>query len=518
MTSRETKTANGESGAQTIAKTRGISERTQAAFGVTFGTDFFPGTKRELPSVRFPYGAAYKARAISEKYFTCSKGFKSEFFNLAAVLASLPSRVYICEGEFDALAIAESGIPQNSILSVPNGAREKPVESGNSYVVEAIEAGLKNISEIVWVGDSDAPGLVLRSEMARIFGAARFWFLNWPEGIKDANQMLLADGPNDLRELLLHGALQWPVEGLYHLDEIPEMPPLTIWDPGFPEWESKIQLGDRCLSVATGHPGHGKTVLWQQIWFNVLKKYGLRAAIASFETPVRPQLIRQLRSLYCGALARDLIFSEIAAADKWIREHYLFISHRQGNPNLEWLLDLAEVAVVRHGAKIVQIDPWNALSHERAKNETEVEYIGHALREMRLFARELNCHVQIIAHPAKMHDMRRGEAPLLEDIAGAKHWDNAPDQGFTVHRKKFVEDDGNRVTTARLYHRKARFEELGYQCHVDIEMDLSRGCFVSCAPPGHEQTKKDKPRRGRRQADLVSAMEDDANRRAGIPD
>jgi hypothetical protein len=27
-----------------------------------------------------------------------------------------------------------------------------------------------------------------------------------------------------------------------------------------------------------------------------------------------------------------------------------------------------------------------------------------------------------------------GQAPQLEDIAGAKHWDNMPDQGFTVHR------------------------------------------------------------------------------------
>jgi hypothetical protein len=39
---------------------------------------------------------------------------------------------------------------------------------------------------------------------------------------------------------------------------------------------------------------------------------------------------------------------------------------------------------------------------------------------------DLNCHVQIIAHPAKMEGHRKGQAPLLEDIAGAKHWDNMP--------------------------------------------------------------------------------------------
>jgi twinkle protein len=25
--------------------------------------------------------------------------------------------------------------------------------------------------------------------------------------------------------------------------------------------------------VVTGHPGHGKTALWNQIWFNVIKRY-----------------------------------------------------------------------------------------------------------------------------------------------------------------------------------------------------------------------------------------------------
>ena len=54
-------------------------------------------------------------------------------------------------------------------------------------------------------------------------------------------------------------------------------------------------------------------------------------------------------------------------------------------------------------------------------------------------------------------------APRLEDVAGAKHWDNMPDQGFTVQRPKLFED-GKIKTEVQLYHRKARFEELGYPC------------------------------------------------------
>jgi hypothetical protein len=50
--------------------------------------------------------------------------------------------------------------------------------------------------------------------------------------------------------------------------------------------------------------------------------------------------------------------------------------------------------------------------------------------------------------------------PLLEDIAGAKHWNKMRDHGFTVHRP-YVYKDGRIQTEAIMLHRKARFEELG---------------------------------------------------------
>ena len=35
---------------------------------------------------------------------------------------------------------------------------------------------------------------------------------------------------------------------------------------------------------------------------------------------------------------------------------------------------------------------------------------------------------------SKMHDGRRGQALLLEDLAGSKHWENIVDQGFVSAR------------------------------------------------------------------------------------
>jgi twinkle protein len=84
----------------------------------------------------------------------------------------------------------------------------------------------------------------------------------------------------------------------------------------------------------------------------------------------------------------------------------------------------------------------------------------------------------VLAHPAKMDSARRGSAPVLEDISGSKNWENMVDQRFTVHRPQ-VFDGNDRKTEAVPYHRKSRFEELGYPCKLQLNDLLDSGRFRS---------------------------------------
>jgi twinkle protein len=402
---------------------------------------------------------------------------------LESVLRASPDVVFITEGELDACALVEAGISQEQVLSVPNGAVERVGEiekesRGYAYVIDALKAGLSKVRKFVWCGDMDGPGRSLRSDMAKILGVARFWFVEWPEGCKDANDFLIHDGGQAVRDLVTDGALQWPIDGLFKLSELPEPPAMTLWNPGFPEWESKIKLAPRTMSVVTGHPGHGKTQLWTQIWFNIVRSYCLPIAVASFETRAKPHLQRYLRTLLTGKLEKNMDEEEKHKADAFIEDRYLFMVHPDGRPSLKWFLDMAEVAVVRHGARIIQVDPWNRLEASRGRDQSETEYIGMCLREIHSFAHDMNCHVQILAHPAKMEGNRRGQAPGLEDISGSKNWENMVDQGFVVHRPKMF-DGKERLTKAELHHRKARFEELGYPCVLDLDFRPAIGKYVS---------------------------------------
>jgi twinkle protein len=68
--------------------------------------------------------------------------------------------------------------------------------------------------------------------------------------------------------------------------------------------------------------------------------------------------------------------------------------------------------------------------------------------------------------------------PGLEDISGSKHWENMVDQGFTVFRPKLFEA-GERRTECKLFHLKARFEELGHPCLLAMNYQIDPGRYVS---------------------------------------
>lgn len=473
---------------------RGLSRETLEQLPVASGITFFPGLKRKAEGIFFKFSYGWKARALEEKDHVAAKGWKPTFWNLEAVLgylATIPNgTVFITEGEFDTCALVEAGVPAHQVLSVPNGAQKA---EGDEYMempwlLDALKAGLNKAKRVIWCGDADQAGLWLRAQMAHQFGAAKFFYVDWPEGCKDANDVLLKHDPLYLRTLVFDQTKPWPTEGLYRISEMPEPPKLTLWEPEIDCLKGRVFLAPQTLSVVTGQPGHGKSTFFGQVWFEIIRKYGLAACFASFETRPKPYMRRQIRTLFNGGVPEfKLTESEIRKADEWMEDRYFFIHHPEQRPTLEWLLDQAEVAVVRYGARLLQIDPWNRLEATRGRDETETEYIARCLRALTVFGVDMGCHVQVVAHPAKMDRNRKGQPPELEDISGSKNWDNMPDQGFVIHRPLLYDEEaGKRNTEAKFIVRKTRFEELGYPLTVWVNYDLDTRTYVGMSLPAGE--------------------------------
>jgi len=475
---------------------RGITGKTLERLRVVSGSASLPGGTK--PAIVFQYFSGgervnYKARSLAGKEYKQEKGGKQQFYNLDSVLGGPLDVIYITEGEMDALSLVEAGIPLESVLSVPNGAPQNSTESPHlrqkyTYALEAVEIGLHGAKKYVLATDGDDAGRALRSDLVSILGAAKCWFLDWPTGIKDANEYLLEHGAEALREYVYTRAMPWPVVGLFRLTDIPEPPLLELWDAGFPEWKGKVKLAPTMLSVATGYPGHGKTQLFQQIWAQVARSEGVHVALMSAETGVLPHVRRNLRQAYWKMAEHVLTDGEKLTADRWIEENFTFIQHPNARPTFAWLMDMIEATAHRDGTRAICIDPWNKLEMDRGV-QSETNWIGDCLDEMTDAARGLNVHIQILAHPAKPDAQGRKERPSPYSISGSAHWFNRPDAVYCIHRPKVVDKMGNRCTEANFYVDKSRFEELGYPGRFPLDFDLESKIFhpVLRDAPGVEE-------------------------------
>jgi twinkle protein len=283
-----------------VKNARAISRETLKRLGVGSGTAYFPELQAQSAGVFFPYETGWKARAIPKKAFVSKPDTKVTFWGLREVLAGPLDKVYIVEGEFDRCAMVEAGIDPGRVLAAPGASGDKDTEL--QYANEALAAGLYRVKKFVLVTDNDEAGRGLREALAQCLGVARSWFVDLPEGVKDVNDFLRSDGPRALHELVEERAVEWPSFGLYTLDDLPEPPQLRRWATGIEEWKERVYLATGTLSVATGHPGHGKTHLSAQLWYNIVRNYDLKACIATFETRPRPHYHRMLRQFYGGQL------------------------------------------------------------------------------------------------------------------------------------------------------------------------------------------------------------------------
>jgi len=89
-------------------------------------------------------------------------------------------------------------------VSVPDGApspKSKDYSSKFSFL-ESCEEFLSSFTRIILAIDNDAPGKTLEEELARRLGRERCFTIQWPDGCKDANDVLVRCGAETLRECI----------------------------------------------------------------------------------------------------------------------------------------------------------------------------------------------------------------------------------------------------------------------------------------------------------------------------
>jgi twinkle protein len=374
----------------------------------------------------------------------------------------------ITEGELDAMAAIQCGFPRT--ISVPDGAPQEAsaepyAEKRYAWVENLrVHLGRHEISEIILATDGDGPGRALMQDLSAMLGRFRCKFLTYPmaldsekrgrDRLKDLNEVLQDYGQQAVAETI-NRATFIQSEGVYRMEELPELPPSVAYGAGFSLFDEnyRVRMGDFC--VITGIPSHGKSAFANDFFCRIAMTHGLRIAWASFENhPIRDHR-RILRTWYAEMPEREMSLDDTVLADAWIdRQHRLIIPPEDSDVSLEWMIETMEQAVVQHDCQIIVIDPWNEMDHMREKNETETEYVGRAIKAFKRFARAFQIHLVIIAHPTKVRRDEHGRTPMpnLYDIAGSAHWNNKADIGIIVHRE--TEDETIIKVAKSRYHRE----------------------------------------------------------------
>lgn len=380
--------------------------------------------------------------------------------------------VVITEGEWDAMAAIQSGFP--FAVSVPNGAPAKPtgdLDSATRYNwIDRHADALAGVKEFVIAVDDDQPGWNLRTELVALLGAERCRFVEYPIGCKDLNDVLKQWGPKLVAETV-STSKAWPVQGLYTIDDFPEKGDVRAYSCGVQPIDNFIKIVPGTLTVLTGYSNMGKSTLMNAIMGHAMHNL-FPVCVASFETDVRPILENALRQSIMKCSAHDLTKVDLTDVDGIIKTRLHIISQSVDEDmemDLDKFLDLCRLAV-RRGAKMIVLDPWNELEHKRARDETETEYIGRAIRAIKRFAKQYDVAFWIVAHPTKpMQGISK--VPGLYDISGSANWANKPDYGLTYHRP----DASQNRALIRVH--KVRMGMPGERNEVEVMFDFRDSTF-----------------------------------------
>ena len=430
---------------------RGISQTTVEYCGVRQSHRWFRKLKAEDDCVMFTYcdrnhkPYAAKLRALNLKDFSAEGAPQSLW--LADRITNWEELV-ICEGEIDAMSCVEAGI--SGAVSIPNGAINPPKEGENrpeppmSYIGNHADA-LGKADRIVLALDNDAPGRYTTSLLARRLGKDKCWVVHWPEGIKDANEMLLQRGAQALREAI-ENAAPYPIEGAVSDKDALEDARL-MRERGFPEgaktglreFDELYSAPEGRLTVVTGHPGSGKSQFLDQIMVNLAEREGWTFGIVGFENDVGSHLNELMhmwlgKSVYPGKYGQCTEYEE-QRAERFISKHFKWMNTDGDKlPTLQAIMEMIKSWVRRFGIRGIVIDPFNYIARDKDTNETD--WISTMLSAIKLLCKTHGLHIWFVAHPTKMKANADDELPVPTgyDISGSAAWYSKADMGLTVHR------------------------------------------------------------------------------------
>lgn len=447
---------------------------------------YMPQAEERRGVIAFPY--CRNGELINYKYRDREKNFRMEA-QAERILYGYDDIDDKCcvvvEGEMDKLTVEVAGI--TSCVSVPDGAPTPESKTYASKFTFLDDERLEKVKSWLIAVDSDLPGVRLEQELVRRLGIAKCRKVVWPEGCKDANEVLSEHGSDEVKRCLSM-AKPYPIEGVVEVNDLASqiealyqqgvlrglstgwkgLDPLYTVRPG--EW-----------TVVTGIPSSGKSNWVDALMVNLAKEHGWRFVVFSPENqPLQNHVSRLMEHFtqlpFRVGPTQRMDVEQMHVARDWLNEFFRFVLPPDDDRwTVDNILAIALVLIRRHGINGIVIDPWNEMEHNYPSSMSETQYISKTLKKLRQFTRRNAVHIWMVAHPTKMFRNKDGEYPIptLYDISGSSHWRNKADNGIVVWRD-FNNPDSPRV---QIHSQKIRFREVGRIGVAELQYNIPTGGY-----------------------------------------
>ena len=453
---------------------RGISRETVNKMRVTEGKEWMPQKNGEANTVQFNY--YLNGELVNTKYRTGDKCFKlvsgAELlpYNIDSIKGA-PECV-ITEGEMDALTFVEAGFEH--VVSVPNGAN-----ANLDYLDDYIQDYFEDKEVIYIASDGDTKGELLKGELLRRFGVERCKVVEYDEGCKDANEVLMKNGVEAVKSLI-RDAKEVKVDGVFTVSDF-EGSLDALYQNGMQKgvmighdnFDQLCTFETKRMLIVTGIPGHGKSEFIDEITERLNLRYGWKWAYFSPENAPLSYHASKLTEKLIGKKfgAATMPLREYQMAKEYIESNFFFI-YPTDNFKIDTILEKARVLVRRKGIKGLVIDPYNKLESEQG-NRSETQYVSLLLDKLSSFAQINDMLIVLVAHPTKLQKTKEGiyEAPTLYDISGSANFFNKADFGMSVYRNY----QENRV---EVIVQKVKFKHLGTTGTAMFLYNINNGRYV----------------------------------------
>ena len=414
---------------------RGIDATTASKFDLVGGRKFLQGVG-EADVIGFRYAQdTIKWRSLNGVKAFSQDGSATSLWGVNRFKKG--DDILITEGEMDALSFGAAGIPNLCPVSVPSGApNPSETESTRRYIFLEVARGvLKEANRIIIATDNDVPGHALAQQIVKRIDRPCHRVV-WPDGVKDANELLVRDGTNGIVDLM-DQVETWPVEGVIpasaYRDEV-----MDVYDNGLPRGKAAgvvsldrhYSVAPGMMSVITGIPGSGKTTWVSWLLYTLARNHDMKFAMFSPEFPPKLQ-IASLATLSTHKLINSSINQmsrdELDKSLLWISKHFTFLD------DTDCSLDsiLSRCGKISDSIDGLVIDPYNYIS--LSGEEIQTIAINKMLVRLKQAAVDMGIHVFIVAHPQKMY-REGGKIPVPKgyDISHSASWFQVADFGLSL--------------------------------------------------------------------------------------